>query len=173
MSAAPSPADASDPPVAPAAGAAPEAASDERTAAIRALELEFGELFTHARRIISDHAERLSPGLLPGAYKTFTTIARREQITLSALAETLHSDKGQVSRSVRELEALGLIERTPDPDDGRSSLLSATATGIERLHAIRGPGRSPLLNALHAWDLEDVRTLTHLLHALAAGESPH
>ena len=60
-----------------------------------------------------------------GAYKVFTTIVRRESITASALTEHLLMDKGQLSRTVRELEQLGLIERRPDPDDGRSSLLSA------------------------------------------------
>lgn len=158
-------------PVAPASpDASPEA--EERTTAIRALELEFSELFTHVRRLIAENAERLSPGMLPGAYKTFTTIVRRERLTLSALAEALHADKGQVSRTVRELEELRLVERTPDPADGRSSLLSATADGLERLHAVRAPGSNTLLSALEAWDLDDVRELTRLLHALATGESP-
>jgi len=146
--------------------------ADERTTAVRALELEFSELFTHVRRLIAENAERLSPGMLPGAYKVFTTIVRRERVTLSALAETLHADKGQVSRTVRELEELQLVERTPDPADGRSSLLSATADGLERLHAVRAPGTSPLLAALDAWDLDDVRELTRLLHALSTGEQP-
>ena len=39
------------------------------------------------------------------------------------------ADKGQISRTVRELEGLGLIARTPDPEDGRSSLLSPTPEG--------------------------------------------
>ena len=30
------------------------------------------------RRVIADNAERVSPGMLPGAYKVFTTIVRRE-----------------------------------------------------------------------------------------------
>lgn len=152
---------------------APDVASvDERTAAVRALELEFSELFTHVRRVIAENAERLSPGLLPGAYKTFTTIVRQGRVTLSGLAETLHADKGQVSRTVRELEELRLVERTPDPADGRSSLLSATAEGLERLKTVRTPGTSPLLSALNEWRLDDVRELTRLLHALANGELP-
>ena len=77
--------------------------------------------------------------MLPGAYKVFTTIVRRESVTLSALAEALMADKGQISRTVRELEELGLISRTPDPADGRSSLLSPTPEGLERLAAARAP----------------------------------
>jgi len=145
---------------------------EARTEAVRALEAEFGELINRFRRIIMENAHRVSPGMLPGAYKVFTTIVRRESITLSALAETLMSDKGQISRTVRELEQLGLIQRTPDPDDGRSSLLSPTPEGLERLAAARAPQESTLVDALEEWPVDDIRNLTRLLHALTAGESP-
>ncbi|MCP2636375.1 MarR family transcriptional regulator [Microbacterium sp. HD4P20] len=145
---------------------------EARTEAVRALEAEFGELINRFRRIITENANRVSPGMLPGAYKVFTTIVRRESITLSALAESLTADKGQISRTVRELEQLGLIQRTPDPDDGRSSLLSPTPEGLERLAAARAPHESTLVDALEDWALDDIRNLTRLLHALTAGETP-
>ncbi|WP_194396154.1 MarR family winged helix-turn-helix transcriptional regulator [Microbacterium atlanticum] len=143
-----------------------------RTEAVRALEAEFGELISRFRRVISENANRLSPGMLPAAYKVFTTIVRRPGITTSALAETLLADKGQISRTVRELEQLGLIQRTPDPDDGRSHQLSPTAFGLERLAEARAPHESALVDALEEWPLEDIRNLTRLLHALTAGETP-
>jgi DNA-binding MarR family transcriptional regulator len=80
---------------------------EARTAAVRALEAEFGELLNRVRRIISANAERVSPGMLPGAYKVFTTIVNRGAVTQSSLSETLMADKGQISRTVRELESLG------------------------------------------------------------------
>lgn len=143
-----------------------------RTEAVRALEAEFGELINQFRRIITENANRVSPGMLPGAYKVFTTIVRREGITLSALADALAADKGQISRTVRELEQLGLVQRTPDPDDGRSSLLSPTALGNERLAEARKPQESLLLTALDAWPVDDIHNLTRLLHALTTGEAP-
>ena len=51
---------------------------EARTEAVRALEAEFGDLINRMRRILADNADRLSPGMLPGAYKVFTTIVRRE-----------------------------------------------------------------------------------------------
>ncbi|KZE91904.1 MarR family winged helix-turn-helix transcriptional regulator [Microbacterium sp. TNHR37B] len=143
-----------------------------RTRAVRALEAEFGELINQFRRIITDNANRVSPGMLPGAYKVFTTIARRESVTQTALAEHLLVDKGQLSRTVRELERLGLVERAPDPSDGRSSLLSATPFGRERLEAARGPQEDLLLRSLEDWPEEDIRSLTRLLHALTSGVRP-
>lgn len=145
---------------------------EARTEAVRALEAEFGELITRFRRILMETANRVSPGMLPGAYKVFTTIVRREGITLSALAETLLADKGQISRTVRELEQLGLVQRTPDPDDGRSHLLSPTSLGLERLEVARAPQEHSLVDALEEWPLDDIRNLTRLLHALTAGETP-
>ena len=145
---------------------------EARTEAVRALEAEFGELINRFRRIIAENAHRVSPGMLPGAYKVFTTIVRRESVTLSALAESLMADKGQISRTVRELEQLGLIERTPDPDDGRSSLLSPTPEGLARLADARAPQERTLVDALAEWPIDDIRNLSRLLHALTAGESP-
>ena len=145
---------------------------EARAAAVRALEAEFGELITHFRRLIMENANRVSPGMLPGAYKALTTIARCEQVTASALAERMLMDKGQVSRTVRELEELELIERSPDPSDGRSSLLRLTPLGTERLAAARAPQEGMLMSTLHDWNLTDIGNLTRLLHALASGVTP-
>lgn len=145
---------------------------EARTEAVRALEGEFSELINRFRRIITENANRVSPGMLPGAYKVFTTIARRESVTQSALAEVLMLDKGQLSRAVRELEQLGLVERTPDPSDGRSSLLSPTAFGLERLIEARLPQENALIEGLSDWPIEDIHNLSRLLHALTAGITP-
>jgi len=149
-----------------------EATRAARTEAVRAREAEFGELVSRFRRIITENAHRVSPGLLPGAYKVFTTIVRRQPVTTSALAECLTADKGQISRTVRELEELGLVQRAPDPTDGRSSLLSPTPHGLERLAAARAPHEGILVDALEQWPLEDISNLTRLLHALTSGERP-
>ena len=145
---------------------------EARTEAVRALEAEFGDLINRIRGILAENANRLSPGMLPGAYKVFTTIVRRESVTLSALAEALMADKGQISRTVRELEELGLVARTPDPTDGRSSLISPTPDGLARLAMARGPQEHTLLERLDAWSIDEIHSLTRLLHALSTGETP-
>lgn len=149
-----------------------ESADADRMAAVRGLEDEFSSLIAIFRKAIMENAERVSPGMLPGAYKVFTTVARHDGITLSALADTLMADKGQMSRTVRELEDLGLVERTADPTDKRSSLLSATATGRERLAAARAPREHALASALEDWKISDIQNLSRLLHALSHGTDP-
>lgn len=147
-------------------------AEEARTTAVRALEAEFSELITHFRRLITDNANRVSPGMLPGAYKTFTTIARCGSVTSSALAERMLVDKGQLSRTVRDLEDLGLIRRSPDPNDGRSSLLSLTLHGEAKLLEAREPQEGMLMRNLSDWSVDDIDSLTRLLHALSSGATP-
>ncbi len=110
--------------------------------------------------------------MLPGAYKVFTTIVREGSTTPSALAEKLMADKGLVSRAVRELEAKGLIERAPDPSDGRSIVLTPTDDGLARLAAARAPQEAAMLDALESWTVDDIRTLSRLLRALSSGSQP-
>ncbi len=145
---------------------------EARTHAVRALEAEFGELINQLRRMMAETADRLSPGLLLGAYKVFTTIARKETVTISALADILMMDKGQLSRTVHQLEELGLVHRTPDPDDGRSSLLSPTAEGLARLSDARLMPDDSLAATLTDWPLDEIEHLTRLLHALSSRTSP-
>jgi DNA-binding MarR family transcriptional regulator len=145
---------------------------EARTHAVRALEGEVTELINQYRQVLVANAERLSRGLLPGAYKVFTTIVRMETTTTSALADALMMDKGQLSRTVRELEHLGLVHRTPDPADGRSSLLSPTAEGLDRLAAARRPYENSLVTTLDDWPVEEINHLARLLRALSSGTTP-
>ncbi|GGH36662.1 MarR family winged helix-turn-helix transcriptional regulator [Microbacterium album] len=152
--------------------AAAPAAGSEREQAVRAVEAEFSELLTQFRHVILRIAQRVSPGMLPGSYKVFTTIVRHGPLTASTMAERLLIDKGQLSRMVRELEELGLVARAPDPSDGRAHLLEATDEGRRRLEAARAGGENSLAQVLEAWPLEDVQRLSELLHALVTGEPP-
>ena len=77
-----------------------------------------------------------------------------------------------VNTTDEELEELGLIGREPDPTDRRSSILFPTPFGLERLAEARAPQESTLLHALEEWSIDDIRTLTRLLHALTARERP-
>ena len=54
----------------------------------------------------------------------------------------------------------------------RSSLLSATTTGRERLAAARAPREHALASALEDWKISDIQNLSRLLHALSHGTDP-
>ena len=145
----------------------------DRDAAVHELEAEFSALFVRARKAIAEAANAVSPGLQPGAYKVFTTIARRSGCTLSALADELGLDKGQLSRAVTELEGLGLVSRTPDPDDRRAQLLALTEHGSAQLSAAQTGRRRAMDASLSTWPVQDIRHLSRLLHALSGGLERH
>lgn len=140
--------------------------------ALLSLEQELGSLFSMVRRMYLEHAALLAPGVSPGAYKVFTMIAARERMRPSELSEKLMSDRSQVSRMLRELEAHDLIERVQDPDDGRSSFIIATQEGKRRLDAARLADRQRLRSGLTDWPVDEIRSLTRLLRALSQGDRP-
>jgi len=143
-----------------------------REAAVHALEQSFSELMTVFRRFVAEAAERVSPGMLPATFKTLSVVSRFGPMTLSALAERLAADKGFLSRSISELEDLGLVTRTPDPHDRRSRLIAVSELGHGRLAEARAPHESRLHDAMADWSVDDIQHLSVMLHALAVGEVP-
>lgn len=143
-----------------------------RRDAVRGLESAFGELMGEFRKVYAQAAEMASPGMLPATFKVLSSIQRAGSISVSGLAERLTADKGQVSRSVTELEELGLVERTTDAADGRIKLITLTELGLARLELARQPTEGRLSEVLADWPVDTIEKLTELLHALAVGEVP-
>jgi len=63
------------------------------------------------------------------------------------------------TRTLRALSEAGLVERTPDPEDGRSAVVSITATGRERLRRLRGRKNAYLARRMRDLPAEDLATL--------------
>jgi DNA-binding MarR family transcriptional regulator len=61
-------------------------------------------------------------------------------------------DKGAVSRVVHQLLELDLIVRTPDPKDGRASILSISEKATRRLAELVGTRREEFDALLSDWD---------------------
>ena len=81
----------------------------------------------------------------------------------SALAEAACVDPSTVSRQVADLVRAGLVERMPDPVDGRASLLVATERG-RVAHDVRRERRTRTLTRIvDGWPERDIETLTDLL----------
>lgn len=78
-----------------------------------------------------------------------------------------------VANAVRELQDLGLVSRSPDPADGRRTLVSLTDAGRERLTAERAAGQDWLVDAVAGQlDADERATLAaaiRLLRRLDAG----
>lgn len=77
-------------------------------------------------------------------------------------ADTL-LDLSTVSRQIRSLVERGLVERRPDPEDGRGALLSPTDQGLAAVERYRSQRDQKLADALAAWPGPDRRDLSRLL----------
>jgi DNA-binding MarR family transcriptional regulator len=77
-------------------------------------------------------------------------------------ADTL-LDLSTVSRQIRSLVERGLVERRPDPEDGRGALLSPTGSGLAAVEHYRAQRDQKLAEALAEWPAADRRDFARLL----------
>ena len=94
--------------------------------------------------------------LHPSAYFLLVHIAEHGPVRASALVEAMDLDKGAMSRGVQHLIDLGLVDRTPDPDDGRATLLSVSAEGRTRLADMAVHRRKRLDERLSGWSDDEL-----------------
>ena len=74
-----------------------------------------------------------------GGSTTASALAKLEQISQQSMGATLGA-----------LEARGLVERRPDPQDGRRAVISATDAGLQALRGRRNARTEQLAKALSA-----------------------
>ena len=91
------------------------------------------------RRAINRLARRFNTsatdeGLTPTQASVLNLIAHRGPMPIGELLRLEHINPTMLSRVVGRLDEIGLIVRTPDPDDLRSASLVATEQG-QRVHA--------------------------------------
>lgn len=82
-----------------------------------------------ATRLARRLRQEAHSGLTPSQLSALATVAHHGPLTLGALAEREAVAPPSITKVVAILEAEGLVQRTPDPTDRRSSHLQTTATG--------------------------------------------
>lgn len=134
-----------------------------RDEAMRGLEHEIGRLLRRVRRGLAERATQVDPGLSATSYPLLATLADLGPQRAADLAHMYALDKGGVSRIIHQLVDLGLVERTPDPNDGRASILVATPLAHERLLAMVGQRREEFGVQLSGWDAAEIDELATVL----------
>lgn len=76
-------------------------------------------------------------GLPSSQYSALVSIERFGPLTPSELADRERVQRPTATRVLARLEDDGLVGRTPDPKDGRSSLISVTPAGRALLGEVR------------------------------------
>jgi DNA-binding MarR family transcriptional regulator len=97
--------------------------------------------------------------LTPTSTSALVSIERNGPLTPSELAEIERIKRPTATRILRFLEDAGLLDRTQDPGDGRSSLVTINSAGREQLRRLRGRKNAYLARRMRDLPASDVETL--------------
>lgn len=103
------------------------------------------------------------------ALSVLHTLSRAGSCRLSDLVRTEQIKQPALTSAVAKLERDGLVERRPDPHDGRASVLSLTAEGrslVSRRHADRVAGLRGLIDRLSPADRTRLLSISDVLHQI-------
>ncbi len=91
-----------------------------------------------ARRLRETSQEVLVPwDITPSQLRALRILGRHGTMRLSTMSEHLRIAPRSTTEVVDTLESRGLVERRPDPDDRRATLVALTEHGTSVLDAIR------------------------------------
>jgi DNA-binding MarR family transcriptional regulator len=108
-----------------------------------------------ARRLRQEAGEELSPSQAAA----LATIDRHGPLTPSELADRERVKRPTATRVIARLEETGLVHRTRDPQDGRSSLVALSPAGRDLLARVRTRKDAYLDRRLRDLDAEERATL--------------
>lgn len=131
----------------------------DRIRTLHALEQEMGILMRRVRRALSERAALVHPSLQPSSYVMLAHLIEAGPRRSADIAEAFDLDKGAVSRQVQHLVELGLVERAPDPADGRATILTATTEAKARVDEVSRLRIEQLDARLAQWSAEDLDEL--------------
>ena len=134
-----------------------------RAEELRRLEQAVGVLIRRVKRVIGERSRAVHPDLQPASYLMLTYLAAEGAQRSSVLSERFGGDKGAISRQVQHLTELGLVEREPDPQDGRAALVSASPDAVRRLEAVEQDRRRWLDERLSEWSEDDLSSFVTAL----------
>lgn len=104
--------------------------------------------------------------LLPNV-EALSGAARRRTVRLTELSRTMHQSLPALSQRVSTLEALGYVERVPDPDDRRVTGLCLTDEGLRTLQRAYEHIGGMISRAIDRLGQENLRTMLELNELLA------
>lgn len=137
-----------------------------RLADADALGRELVRLVRLVDRTRADCAAQCREELERAAYLLLARLVDEGPQRLSTLAEAVHSDPSTVSRQVAQLVALELVQRHPDPQDGRAARLTVTEAGRRVFTEHRRIRNQHIAAVLADWPGQDVQRLVALLDRL-------
>lgn len=136
--------------------------------ALLQVEEQITALAVQVRAAVRDAAAAIDPGLPPFGLRLLRMLERCGPVHSSAAAERLGVDRSAISRQIRQLCSLGLVETAADPADGRARFLTLTALGEERMRDLGGQQRQRMQEALQSWPESDLLAFAGYLERLTS-----
>jgi DNA-binding MarR family transcriptional regulator len=127
------------------------------------------EIVRHARLLHVVRTQFLSTaphGLDGAAVSLLMQLVKCGPRRQGELAAVALLDTSTVSRYVGQLVKAGLVERRPDPDDGRAVQLAATSAGQDAARLMVDRRNRVFAAVVAGWDDDELHTLTRLLARL-------
>jgi DNA-binding MarR family transcriptional regulator len=110
-------------------------------------------------------------GLHPRDFGVMTMVAAQPGMSQQQLHEKTAIDPSSMVAVIDDLEAAGLAERRPDPEDRRARTIFLTDRGEQTLRRVRALAAELQREFFEALTAEELRTLHALLRKLA-GSAP-
>ena len=111
------------------------------------------------KRRVGERAAEVHPDLQGMSYLILGWLKDNGPARASAIVEAFRIDKGALSRHLQHLEDLGLVLRTPDPCDGRASLVEISSAGNARITIVDNAQRERNDQLLSDWSVEEILAL--------------
>ncbi len=111
-------------------------------------------------------AVRLDPALQAFGLRILRLVERLGPTHAGAVAAQLAVDKSVISRHVKPLCALGLLETQVDPSDGRAHFLALTPLAVDKLDELRAGDTAIVHRRLGTWSAQDLQEFARLLAQL-------
>ena len=127
-----------------------DTASERETAGDETLSEAFWSV---ARQLRETSQKTLAPwDITPAHLRALRVLTRHGRMRLSELSEHLHIVPRSTTEVVDALESRDLVQRRPDPDDRRATLVELTEHGASVLDAIRGTASERVFGRLSPAD---------------------
>jgi len=134
--------------------------------------IDIFEIASRLRLVVTRTARKMRQeaggDLTPTALAVLASIDRNAPLTPSELATIEDVTRPTITRVVGNLADAGLIERSDDPEDGRSCLLSVTEAGSTYLAERRKLKSAYMAEMLDTLEADDIETLSRAADILDA-----
>lgn len=127
-----------------------------------------GRLFAQALR------DRIAPyGVVPGQFAQLLALYEREGLTQSQLCDEVRIDQSTMAHTLRRMERDGLIERIPDPADGRRALVMLTERTRDLQSSLEQAAQEVNAVATRGFTADEVATCLELVTRMISNLESH